>query len=128
MSDWATTPRTTVGRAQPQAGAESRTQGHVPHRSRDRAHPGMLTVAIRGPLASKMRALAETTSMSLAKLLSDMVLVYEGEVRGEYEPGTSLARWREIGGVEAWVSYRTRFPRPPHDRCTRAYMVSGGSG
>ena len=40
----------------------------------------MLTVAIRGLLAAKMRELAETAGMSLAKLLGDIVLVYEGEV------------------------------------------------
>jgi len=62
----------------------------------------MLTVAIRGPLAAKMRELAEATGMSLAKLLGDMVLVYEGETQGGYEPGTSLARWRESAvGTEA---------------------------
>jgi len=88
--------------AQPQARAESRTQRHVARRSRQRTHPDMLTVAIRGPLAAKMRELAETTGMSLAKLLGDMVLAYEGEVQGGYEPGTSLARWREqAGGSEA---------------------------
>jgi len=38
----------------------------------------MLTVAIRGPLAAKMRELAESTGLSLAKVLGDMVLVYEG--------------------------------------------------
>jgi hypothetical protein len=48
----------------------------------------MLTVAIRGPLAAKMRGLADTTGMSLAKLLGDMVLVYEGQVQGGYAPGT----------------------------------------
>ena len=62
----------------------------------------MLTVAIRGPLAAKMRELAETTGMSLTKLLGDMVLVYEGEIPDGYEPGTSLARWRESAvGSEA---------------------------
>jgi hypothetical protein len=62
----------------------------------------MLTVAIRGPLASKMRELAERAGMSLAKLLGDMVLTYEGEVQGGYEPGTCLARWREqTGGLGA---------------------------
>jgi len=35
----------------------------------------MLTVAIRGPLAVKMRELAESIGMSLAKLLGDMVCV-----------------------------------------------------
>ena len=73
--------------AQPQAGAESRTQAHVARRSRARAHVAMLTVAIRGPLAAKMRQLPETTGMSLAKLLGDMVLVCEGEVEAGYAPG-----------------------------------------
>jgi hypothetical protein len=40
----------------------------------------MLTVAVRGPIAEQMRAMAERHGMSLAKLLGDMVLVYEGEV------------------------------------------------
>ncbi len=31
--------------------------------------------------------------MSLAKLLCDMLLVYEGEVQGGYEPGTTLPNW-----------------------------------
>jgi hypothetical protein len=53
----------------------------------------MLTVAIRGPLAAKMRELAETTGMSLAKLLQDSVLVYERGIASGYEPGTSLANW-----------------------------------
>ena len=64
-------------------------------RSQPRAHGDMLTVAIRGALAEKMRALAETTGMSLAKLLGDMMLAYEGEVDGGYEAGTCLARWQQ---------------------------------
>jgi hypothetical protein len=55
----------------------------------------MLTVAIRGPLAAKMRQFVESTGMSLAKLLRDALLVYEGEVNAGYEPGTSLRRWQE---------------------------------
>jgi len=43
----------------------------------------MVTVAIRGPLAPKMRQLAESTGMSLAKLLSDMVLLYGGQRSAE---------------------------------------------
>ena len=58
--------------------AERPIQAHVARRSRQRTHPEMLTVAIRGPLAAKMRGLAQSTGMSLAKLLGDMVLVYEG--------------------------------------------------
>ena len=78
-----------------QAGAESRTQGHVARRSRPRAHPDLLTVAIRGHFAERMRALSESRGMSLAKLLKDALLVYEERVEGGYEPGTSLRRWQE---------------------------------
>ena len=83
------------GEAQAQPAAERPTQAHVARHSRPRAHTDMVTVALRGPLAAKMRELAETTGMSLAKLLSDMVLVYEREVNAGYEPGTCLARWKE---------------------------------
>jgi hypothetical protein len=67
----------------------------VARRSRPRAHPDLLTVAIRGHFAAKMRALSETTGMSLAKLLKDALLVYEGDIEGGYEPGRSLQRWQE---------------------------------
>jgi len=76
-----------------QAGAEGRTQRHVRRPSRQRAHSEMLTVAIRGPLAAKMRGLAEAAGLSLAKLLSDMMLVYEEQVDAAYESGISLAQW-----------------------------------
>ena len=52
--------------------------------------PDALTVAIRGPMAARMRELAERYDMSLAKLLKDALLVYEGEVAGGYEPGRCL--------------------------------------
>ncbi len=81
------------GEAQPQGGPESGTQGHVARRSRPRVHADLLTVAIRGPFADKMRALSESTGMSLAKLLKDALLVYEGDIEAGYEPGTSLASW-----------------------------------
>ena len=64
-------------------------------RSRPRAHPDLLTVAIRGHFAAKMRALSERTGMSLAKILKDALLVYEGDIEAGYEPGTSLRRWQE---------------------------------
>ena len=53
----------------------------------------MVTVAIRGPLAEKMRELAESHGMSLAKLLMDAVLVYSEQMDAGYEPGTRLASW-----------------------------------
>ncbi len=79
--------------AQPQPGAEDGTQGHVARRSRPRVHADLLTVAIRGPFAEKMRALSESTGMSLAKLLKDALLVYEGDVAAGYEPGRNLSNW-----------------------------------
>jgi len=57
--------------------------------------PNLLTVAIRGHFATRMRALSESTGMSLAKLLKEALLVYEGNVASGYEPGTSLQRWQE---------------------------------
>jgi len=81
--------------AQAQAGAESRTQGRVARRSRPRVHADLLTVAIRGHFAERMRALSETHGMSLAKLLKDALLVYEGQVGAGYEPGTNLRQWQE---------------------------------
>jgi hypothetical protein len=59
----------------------------------------MVTIALRGENATKMRSLAEAHGMSLAKLLRDMMLVYEGEVNAGYEPGTCLAS-RQIGESE----------------------------
>jgi hypothetical protein len=51
----------------------------------------MLTVAIRGPLAGRMREMAERYRMSLAKLLQDAVLVYEARGAEGCKPGASLA-------------------------------------
>ena len=63
--------------------------------SRPRAHPDLLTVAIRGHFAERMRALSETHGMSLAKILKDALLVYERDIETGYEPGTSLRQWQE---------------------------------
>jgi len=79
--------------AQPQPAGERGTRAPTARRSRPRAHADMVTVAIRGPLAARMRELAESTSLSLAKLLQDSILVYGGQVEAGYEPGTSLADW-----------------------------------
>jgi len=81
------------GEAHRQPAAESPTQAHVARRSRPRAHGDMLTVAIRGPLADRMRELAESHGMSLSKLLKDAILAYGGQVDTGYEPGTLLAEW-----------------------------------
>ena len=59
-----------------------------------------MTVAIRGHFAQRMRALSESTGMSLAKLFKDALLVYEDQVQAGYEPSTSLARWQEERGTE----------------------------
>jgi hypothetical protein len=75
----------------------------------------MLTVPIRRPLAKKMLALAESTGLSFAKLPGDMVLVYEGEVQGGYEPGTRLRQSQEDraaaqGASDAWSPLCVRHP------------------
>jgi len=46
-------------------------------------------------LAARMRGLAESTGMTLAKLLGDMLLVYATEMDSGYQPGTRLGRWDE---------------------------------
>jgi hypothetical protein len=53
-------------------------------------HPDLLTVAIRGHFAARMRALSESHGMSLSKLLRDAVLVYEAHASEDYDAGTSL--------------------------------------
>jgi transcriptional regulator with XRE-family HTH domain len=53
----------------------------------------MLTVAIRGHFAERMRGLAESHGMSLSKLLRDAILAYERDIAAGYEPGASLADW-----------------------------------
>jgi hypothetical protein len=58
----------------------------------------MLTVAVRGPIAEKMREMAERHGMSLAKLLQDAVLVLEARVAEGYEVGTALVVWRSSPG------------------------------
>ncbi|MBN1460006.1 MAG: hypothetical protein JXA57_10735 [Armatimonadetes bacterium] len=76
--------------AQSQPAANRRAQAPTTRRSRARVHGEMVTVAIRGPLADRMRALAENHGMSLSKLLKDAILVYQGQMEAGYEPGTSL--------------------------------------
>ena len=78
---------------QPQPAAERRAQAHTTRHSRPRAHGDMLTVAIRGHFAERMRGLAESHGMSLSKLLKDAMLVYERDIAAGYEPGASLAEW-----------------------------------
>jgi len=66
-----------------------------------RRTPTSLTVAIRGPLAEKMREMAESHGMSLAKLLQDAVLVLEERVEEGHEVGTALAEWNAQRGERA---------------------------
>jgi hypothetical protein len=61
----------------------------------------MLTVAIRGHFADRMRVLAESHAMSLSKLLKNAILVYEGDIAAGYEPGTSLTSWTAQHGEQA---------------------------
>jgi hypothetical protein len=69
-----------------------------------RVHADLLTVAFRGPLAEKMRGMAESYRMTLAKLVQDAVVAYEANVAAGYQPGTALAQWtaqqtQEAGGA-----------------------------
>jgi len=57
-------------------------------------HADLLTVAYRGPLASKFREMAEQYHLSLARLMQDALLRYEADVTGGYQPGTALAEWK----------------------------------
>ena len=70
-------------------------------RSRPRAHGDMLTVAIRGHFAERMRELAERHGTSLSKLLKDAILVYERDIAAGYEPGALLAGWTAEHGEQA---------------------------
>ncbi len=74
----------------PQMESEAPTQANVAPNTRPRVHGEMVTVAVRGPIAAKMRGMAEQYGMSLAKLVKGMALVYEREVVGGYEAGTCL--------------------------------------
>ena len=80
--------------AQPQPAAERPTQAPTARRSRPRQHGDMLTVAIRGHFAERMRELAESHRMSLSKLLQDAILVYAGQVEAGHEPGAAFADWK----------------------------------
>ncbi len=80
--------RETEARSQPKTARPGRNE--PARHPRPRMQPDALTVAIRGPMAARMRELAERYDMSLARLLKDALLVYEGEVAGGYEPGRCL--------------------------------------
>ena len=81
------------GEGQPQPAAERPTQAPTTRHSRPRTHGDMVTVAIRGHFAERMRELAESHGLSLSKLLKDSILVYERDIAAGYEPGASLAEW-----------------------------------
>jgi len=79
--------------AQRRTEADRRTQAPTTRRSRQRAHAEMLTVALRGHFAERMRELAEAHGMSLSRLLRDALLVYTAQVDSGYQPGASLEAW-----------------------------------
>jgi len=61
------------------AGGKAEAQDHTQPK-RERAHGDLLTVAFRGPLAGRFREMAERHQLSLAKLVQDALLAYEGHV------------------------------------------------
>jgi len=83
------TPRRRGRRAGGEAEPQDQTQP-----KRERAHADLLTVAFRGPLAGRFGEMAERHQLSLAKLLQDALLAYEGHVADGYQPGTALTEWK----------------------------------
>jgi len=57
--------------------------------------------SLRGPLAGRFREMAERYKMSLAGLLQDAMLAYQGHVAGGYQPGATLAEWKAQQTVDA---------------------------
>jgi len=81
----------------------------------------MLTGAIRGDFAARMRALSESHSMSLAKLLNHALLVYEADIEAGYgarrlagEPSRPVAAegCPELAGEVIWDTLQ-RSPAEP---------------
>ncbi len=86
-----------------EAGAKTAEQAKPKRAAREKAprkerkprvHQDLLTVAFRGPLAGKFREMADRYQMSLAALLQDALLAYQGHVAGGYQPGIALAEWK----------------------------------
>jgi hypothetical protein len=82
------------GEVQDQPQAERPTRGDAARQARQRLHADLLTVAFRGPLAGRFREMAERHQLSLAKLVQDALLAYEGRVANGYQPGTALTEWK----------------------------------
>jgi hypothetical protein len=97
-------PKAAAGADAGQAAADKpkrAKQERPPKERKPRVHQDLLTVAFRGPLAGRFRGLAEQHGLSLAKLLQDAVLHWEGSVAAGYQPGTALTEWQAQQGQEA---------------------------
>ena len=80
--------------AQPQAGPTTPPRAKVAQAReasppRSRVHADLLTVSLRGPLASQFRSLAEGCGLT-----QDARLRYQQEVADGYAPGSALAEWK----------------------------------
>ncbi len=82
-------------RGQPPAQPERAPRRNLARPARSRVHTDLVTVAFRGPLAERTRALSGRCELSLAKLLQDALLVYEQKLAEGYQPGATLAQWKE---------------------------------
>jgi len=54
-----------------------------------------VTIAFKGPIARKLRALAKSGNMSLAQAVQEATLVLEAQVGTGYELGTMLRQHRK---------------------------------
>ena len=82
--------------AQPQQAAPKGRRGGA----RVPKDPSAVTIAFKGEIAGKLRALAQSGNMSLAHVVQEAVLVLEAQISAGYELGTALRQSREAAKPE----------------------------
>jgi hypothetical protein len=80
--------RATRANVGPKAAASTKGEASVGRRTR--VHSDLLTIALRGEFAGRIRSLSETTGLNLAVLLRDMYLVYQKQIDAGYSVGARL--------------------------------------
>lgn len=102
----AKTRRTRRAASAPEGEAERGTQPQqaAPKGRRGGARPpkdpSAVTIAFKGEIAGKLRALAQSGNMSLAHVVQEAVLVLEAQISAGYELGTALRQSREAAKPE----------------------------
>ena len=82
--------------AQPQQAPQKGKRGGA----RPPKDPSAVTIAFRGEVAGKLRALAQSGNMSLAHVVQEAVLVLEAQISAGYELGTALQQHRQAAKPE----------------------------